>query len=72
MTLTSPAGGLFDQISVGVLTSSIPREVIDEAIAQHGKKAKRSDGKLPPHVMVYFAMALALFSDQDYERSSPA
>lgn len=67
MTLTSPAGGLLDQISVGVLTSSIPREVIDEAIAQHGKKAKRSDGKLPPHVMVYFAMALALFSDQDYE-----
>ena len=67
MTITPPAGGLLDQISVGVLTSSVPREVIDEAVAEHGKQAKRSDGKFPPHVMVYFAMALALFSDQDYE-----
>ena len=25
------------------------------------------DGKLPPHVMVYFAMALALFAEEDYE-----
>ena len=33
-----------------------------------GKAAKRSGGKLPPHVMVYFAMALALFaSDDNYE-----
>lgn len=67
MALASPGGGLLDWISVGVLTSSVPRDVIDEAIAQHGKGAKRSDSKLPPHVMVYFAMALALFSDEDYE-----
>ena len=32
-----------------------------------GRQARRSDGKLPPHVMVYFAMALALFADDDYE-----
>jgi hypothetical protein len=32
-----------------------------------GRKAKRRDGKLPPHVMVYFAMAMALFADEDYE-----
>ena len=32
-----------------------------------GKAARRSDGKLPPHVMVYFAMALALFAQEDYE-----
>jgi hypothetical protein len=32
-----------------------------------GRAAKRSDGKLPPHVMVYFAMALALFAEEDYE-----
>lgn len=67
MTLAPPTGKLLDQISVGVLTSSLPREMIDEAIAQHGKQAKRSDGKLPPHVMVYFVMALALFGDEDYE-----
>ena len=32
-----------------------------------GRSARRSDGKLPPHVMVYFAMAMALFADDDYE-----
>ena len=56
-----------DWISLGVLAGSVPREVVDEAIAVTGKQARRSDGKLPPHVMVYFAMALALFADDDYE-----
>jgi hypothetical protein len=31
------------------------------------KQARRSDGKLPPHVVVYLVMALALFADDDYE-----
>jgi hypothetical protein len=50
-----------------VLASSVPRDAVDEAVAASGKQAKRSDGKLPPHVMVYFAMAMALFADDDYE-----
>ena len=58
---------LTDWISIGVLTSSVPRDAVDEAIAVTGKQAKRSDGNLPPHVMVYFAMAMALFADDDYE-----
>src|SRR5215472_1344318 len=63
-----PAGGrLTDWVSLGVLTSSVPRDAVDEAIEVTGKGARRSDGKLPPHVMVYFAMALALFADDDYE-----
>jgi Insertion element 4 transposase N-terminal/Transposase DDE domain len=60
-------GRLTDWISIGVLASSVPREAVDEAVAACGRQAKRSDGKLPPHVMVYFAMALALFADDDYE-----
>jgi hypothetical protein len=60
-------GRLPDWISLGVLAGSVPREVVDEAVAVTGKQARRSDGKLPPHVMVYFAMALALFADDDYE-----
>jgi hypothetical protein len=56
-----------DWISLGVLASSVPRDAVDEAVAAAGKGARRSDGKLPPHVMVYFAMALALFADEDYE-----
>jgi hypothetical protein len=60
-------GRLTDWVSLGVLASSVPRDAVDEAVAAAGKGARRSDGKLPPHVMVYFAMALALFADEDYE-----
>ena len=45
----------------------MPRDAVDEAVEATGRGAKRSGGKLPPHVMVYFAMALALFADDDYE-----
>ena len=61
------AARLTDWISLGVLTGSVPREVVDEVIAVTGKQARRAGGKLPPHVMVYFAMAMALFADEDYE-----
>jgi Insertion element 4 transposase N-terminal len=60
------SGWLTDQISLGVLTLAVPREVVDEVVAA-GRAAKRTDGKLPPHVMVYFVMAMALFSEEDYE-----
>jgi len=56
-----------DQVSLGVLASSVPRDVIDDVVASDGRQAKRSDGKLPPHVMVYFALAVALFAEGDYE-----
>jgi hypothetical protein len=63
-----PVGGrLTDWISIGVLAGSVPRDVVDEAVAGCGVAARRADGKLPPHVMVYFAMAMALFADDDYE-----
>lgn len=61
------AGRLTDWISIGVLASSVPRDVVDEAVVVTGKQAKRSDGRLPPHVMVYFVMAMALFAEEDYE-----
>jgi hypothetical protein len=56
-----------DQVSLGVLASSVPRDVIDDVVVACGRQAKRSDGKLPPHVMVFFTMAMALFADADYE-----
>jgi hypothetical protein len=61
------SGTLTDWISLGVLASWVPRDVVDDAIAEAGKGARRAGGKLPPHVMVYFVMALALFADDDYE-----
>jgi hypothetical protein len=56
-----------DLISLGVLAGSVPRDVVDAAVAAHGRSARRAGGKLPPHVMLYFAMALALYADDDYE-----
>jgi hypothetical protein len=50
-----------------VLASSVPRDAVDNAVAAAGKQARRSDGKLPPHFVVYLVMALALFADDDYE-----
>ena len=61
------SGVLTDWISLGVLASSVPRDVVDEAIAETGRGARRAGGKLPPHVVVYLVMALALFADDDYE-----
>jgi len=58
---------LTDWISLGVLAASVPRDAVDAAVGAAGRSAKRSDGKLPPHVMVYFAMAMALFAEEDYE-----
>jgi len=60
-------GRLTDWVSLGVLASWVPRDAVDEAVLQAGKGARRAGGKLPPHVMVYFVMALALFAEEDYE-----
>ena len=60
-------GRLSDWISLGVLASWVPGDAVDEAVQATGKGAKRKGGKLPPHVMVYFVMGLALFAEEDYE-----
>jgi hypothetical protein len=65
--VVAAGGRLTDWISLGVLASSVPRDAVDAAVAASGKGAKRSDGKLPPHVVVYLVMALALFAGEDYE-----
>jgi hypothetical protein len=65
--LVAGGGRLTDWISLGVLASWVPRDAVDDAVEMTGKGARRAGGKLPPHVMVYFAMALALFAGDDYE-----
>jgi hypothetical protein len=56
-----------DQVTLGVLISQVSREEVDAAIAVCGVREKRSDGKLPAHVITYLTLALALFPDDDYE-----
>src|SRR6266700_196682 len=55
-----------DQVSIGVLVSSVPRDVIDAVVAARGVGVKRSGGTLPAHVVVYLTLALCLFPDDDY------
>lgn len=58
---------LSDQISLGVLTSSVPRDDVEVVIGLDKVQAKRRGGSLPPHVMVYFVIAMALHAALDYE-----
>jgi hypothetical protein len=60
------SGVTSDQVSVGVLVASVPRDVIDAAVAGRGVGAKRSGGTLPAHVVAYLTMGLCLFPDDDY------
>jgi hypothetical protein len=55
-----------DQVSLGVLVNAVPRDAVDEAVAVCGVREKRSDGKLPAHVITYLTLGLALFPDDDY------
>jgi hypothetical protein len=55
------AGGrLTDRISIGVLTRVVPRDLVNEVLAETRRREKRSR-LLPAHVVVYFVMALAIF-----------
>jgi hypothetical protein len=55
-----------DQVSLGVLVNAVPRDAVDEAVAVCGGRERRSDGKLPAHVITYLTLALCLFPDDDY------
>jgi hypothetical protein len=51
-----------------VLTSWVRADAVDDAIEATGKKAQRRGGKLPPRVVAYLVIALALFAEEDYEK----
>ena len=45
-----------------MLTRMVPRDLVDEVLAETGRRQKRSR-LLPAHVVVYFVMAMAVFRD---------
>jgi len=53
-------------ISLGVLAEAIPRDLIEEVLAETGRREQRSR-RLPAHVVVRFCLAMCLFYDEDYE-----
>lgn len=56
-----------DQVTLGVLVDAVPRDAVDEAVAVCGVRERRSDGKLPAHVITYLTLGLCLFAEDDYE-----
>lgn len=57
---------LSDHVSLGVLTRVFPPDVVDAVIGRTGAGEQRSR-LLPSRLMVYYVMALALFSAGSYE-----
>jgi hypothetical protein len=53
---------LTDHISLGVLTASFPLDTVKAVLARTGRESQR-ERDLPAHVMVYYAIALALYAD---------
>jgi hypothetical protein len=51
---------LSDHISLGVIARIFPRDQVQQILAATGKASKR-ERDLPAHVMVYYAIALALY-----------
>jgi hypothetical protein len=57
---------LTDRIEIGVLTRLLPRDLVDEVIAETGRREQRRR-LLPARVVVYYVLALCLFFDEGYE-----
>jgi hypothetical protein len=58
-----PAGTrLTDYVSLGVLTANFPLELVRQVLEETGRASER-ERALPAHVMVYYAIALALYAD---------
>ncbi|MGH9186738.1 MAG: IS4 family transposase [Acidimicrobiales bacterium] len=57
---------LSDHISIGVLTRLFPPELVDRVVAEAGRTEVRHR-LLPARVVVYYVLALALFSSSAYE-----
>ncbi|MEC4019181.1 transposase domain-containing protein [Streptomyces sp. H27-D2] len=65
--LKSVGGERFsDRIALGVLTRAFPPELVDEVVAECGRVEKRQR-QLPARVVVFFVLAMCLFSGQGYE-----
>ena len=57
-----PAGvRLSDHVSLGVIARTFPAEEVRRVLAETGKASER-ERDLPAHVMVYYAIALALYA----------
>jgi hypothetical protein len=61
-----PWTGLSDEVRLGVLTEWVSAELVDEVLAECGKRDIKP-GALPARFMVYYVLALALFQQDSYD-----
>src|SRR6266581_4142049 len=61
-----PWAGLSDDVRLGVLTAWVTADLVDEVLAECGKRDKKP-GALPARFMVYYVLALALFQQDSYD-----
>src|SRR3712207_5166107 len=54
-----------DHVTLGVLTATVPGELIDAVLAATGRQSRRQR-QLPARVMVYYVIALALYAQASY------
>src|SRR5918911_4911342 len=57
---------LSDHIAIGVLTQAFPPSCVHDVLARTGRVQQRTR-LLPARVVVYFVLAMCLFSGQGYE-----
>lgn len=57
---------LSDHVALGVLTRTFPPELIDVVVAETGR-AEQRHRLLPARLVVYYVLAMALFSEASYE-----
>ena len=63
---TLPEGSrITDYVSLGVITKAFPLERVRSVLAATGKTSER-ERDLPAHVVVYYAIALALYMQSSY------
>jgi hypothetical protein len=65
-TLLPSPPPITDRIALGALTHTFPPELVDQVIEQTGRAEQRRR-LLPARVVVYFVLALALYSHAAYE-----
>src|SRR5260370_23043474 len=61
-----PWAGSSDDVRRGVLTEWVAAELVDEVLAECGRRDQRP-GALPARFMVYYVLALALFQPDSYD-----
>src|SRR5918997_858180 len=64
--ISRQSGRLTDHVALGVVSSLIHRDIVDDVIRESGKREARSR-LLPAHVVVYYVLALNLFFGEAYE-----